>query len=368
MWRAIHRPLTRLRRLFTHGPLSYFIYRYRFLATFTAIGLFSVCLEIRLASHVMPEEWPWLVRATLAFVLGLLCSFALNATVNFRVPRGHLARTFWRFAAVSLLSFCLNMLAVYCFQEVSGSLYSVARLTSAGTFFLIAYALHRRYTFQTTHNLGIALYACEAERIYQAFHKIGRTCDHVHIDLIDETLNPRCSPVDLGRLKLARKLWPDIPLCMHIMSLTPLRWVEQAWDDVDWFLFHLESRDDLLEVIARCRLHRKKVGVVWHGSTPLGDVLQWLPHVDFVMVLGIAEPGRSGQPLNPAALEITAVLDGLKDKYGYELMFDGGVNSKTIRNIRAKYVVAASAILRSEHPILSVHTLQTSAQYDKSAA
>ena len=41
---------------------------------------------------------------------------------------------------------------------------------------------------------------------------------------------------------------------------------------------------------------RKQVGVVWHPTTgPLSDVLRWLPHVDFAAVLGIPEPGRSGQ-------------------------------------------------------------------------
>lgn len=359
---------TKLKRLCTHTALSYFVYRYRYLATFTIIGLLSILLEIALAGWLMPAEWPWLGKAVLAFVSGLLFSFAANAWLNFRVPTTYLLDTFRRFGTVSLLSFVMNLASMFCLQEWLGSNYALARLFSAGTFFLVAYAVHRRYTFDLSRNFGVAIYASEAEKVYQAFYRIGRNCDHVHVDLIDETMGKNIAPVDLSKLRLARRFWPGMPVCLHIMSRSPARWFEATLGEVDWFLFHVNANDDLSNLIGRCRLQGKKVGIVWHASAAFEALLPLLPHVDFVMVLGIAEPGRSGQKISEAAIALAGVLDDLRPRYGYDVMFDGGVNLATIRRIRAKYVVAASAVLRSANPIRSVHSLRTSAKYERLSA
>ena len=148
------------------------------------------------------------------------------------------------------------------------------------------------------------------------------------------------------------------------MSFYPRHWAQQTWDDVDWYLFHVNAHDDLSRLILECRLRQKRVGVVWHTSAELGMLLPYLPHVDFVMVLGIAQPGQSGQPVLEEAIEMAAMLDRLRDRYGFEVIFDGGVNAATITRIRAKYVVAASAVLRAASPIRSAHCLQTGAKYE----
>jgi pentose-5-phosphate-3-epimerase/putative flippase GtrA len=367
MRQKLARRARRLRRLASHSRASFLIYRYRYLAKFALIGFLSILLEVQL-TRVLPAGWPWLAKACAAFGLGLLVSFGLNATVNFRVPTHYLLRTFYRFALVSCLSFGLNMVAVYGFREWSQSAYGEARLLSSGVLFLIAYWLHSRFTFNLTRNFGIAVYASQAESVRRIFHCIGRSCDHVHVDLVDETMNRLCSPVDLGKLRAARERWPGVPLSLHVMSLNPSRWLEQTWRDVDWYLFHLNVREDLHTLIAQCRLRGKKVGVVWHQSVTTGELLPLLPHVDFVMVLGIAEPGRSGQSLLAEAVEVAAALDRLRSRYGYELMFDGGVNASTIGEIRAKYIVAASAVLRARDPVQVSHYLKTTGKYERRAA
>ena len=366
--RSLRRRKKRIARLLTHTTFSYLIYSKRYLVVFAAIGLFSILLEIGLATWVMPAAWPWLFKATLAFAMGLTCSYALNATANFRVPRKLLVRTFWRFAVVSLLSFVINMCVVNSFQAWLGAAYGQLRLASAGCLFLVGYVIHRRFTFDMTRNFGIALYAAETERVRHAFYRVGRNCDHVHVDLVDKTMDPACAPVDLSKLRTVRRLWRKTPICLHVMSLRPLEWFEQTWNDVDWYLFHVSVLDDPLRLILNCRLREKKVGVVWHYRESLERLLSLLPHVDFVMVLGIAEPGRSGQPLLEEVLEVTGMLNRLKRTYGYEVMFDGGVSPASIERIPARYVVAASAVLRSENPIRSVHHLKSNARYEQRAA
>src|SRR5687768_10375228 len=83
------RSLKRLRRVLTHTSMAYYVYRYRYLAMFTAIGLLSILLELALLQWVIPAEWPFLVRTLSAFGAGLIASFSLNAKVNFRVPKAY---------------------------------------------------------------------------------------------------------------------------------------------------------------------------------------------------------------------------------------------------------------------------------------
>lgn len=366
--RSARRLKTKLVRLCTHTRLSYVIYRYRYLTMFALVGMLSIALELQLAERVMPAEWPWPLRACLAFVVGIVFSFVLNSTLNFRVPRSYLLHTFWRFALVSICSFSLNMAAVYVFRQWIGGAYGPARMVSAGVLFLLAYTLHRRYTFDRTHNFGIAVYAASSERVFRIFHRVGRTCNHLHVDLVDTSMNPTAEPVDLEQLRRARRLWGGTPTCLHVMSLFPSRWVRQTWDDVDWFLFHVNVHEDLNALILECRLRGKRVGVVWHTGADFRMVLPLLAHVDFVMVLGIAQPGRSGQPILEEAILMAEMFDRLRGRYGFELMFDGGVNAATITRIRAKYVVAASAVLRAKSPIRSAHCLQTGAMYETNVA
>ncbi len=366
--KRLRRLKTKLVRSFTHTQLSYTIYRYRYLVTFTLIGILSIVLEIELLRHAMPQEWPWQLRACLAFISGMLFSFVLNATVNFHVPRRYVLHTFWRFVVVSVFSFALNMAAIFALQQWIGGAYGTARLTSAGLLFLIAYALHRRFTFDRTRSFGIAVYASSTERVFRIFHRVGRNCNHLHVDLVDSTMNAEADPVDLAQIRRARRLWPGTPVCLHIMSFYPRHWVQQTWDDVDWYLFHINAHDDLAQLILECRMRGKKVGVVWHTSTELGMLLNMLAHVDFVMVLGIARPGQSGQPVMEEAIEVAEMLDRVRERYGFEVIFDGGVNANTITRIRAKYVVAASAVLRAASPIRSAHLLQTGAKYEPRVA
>ncbi len=335
---------------------------------FALTGFSSVLLEVQLASRLMPDAWAWQVKAVAGFAVGLVFSFVLNATLNFGVPRDHLWATFGRFALVSGLSFGLNLAAVTAWIGGLEEHYPAARLGCAAVLFLLAYTLHRRYTFDLARDFGIAVYAAEGEDVERIHRLLGKNCDHVHVDLVDETMNPDAAPVDLDKLRQAREFWPGLPVCLHLMSHRPAGWWEKTRDAADWFLFHLDARDDLFALIADCRLRRKKVGVVWHVSTPPAALFPYLPHVDFVMVLGIAQPGRSGQSLREEAVGVTEMLDRLRGRYGFEVMVDGGVNPKTVGRLRAKYVVAASAVLSATKPVRQANCLRTGARYERRAA
>jgi pentose-5-phosphate-3-epimerase len=316
----------------------------------------------------MPAAWRLRTRAILAFPVGLLISFALNASLNFEVPRQYLRGTFVRFACVSALSFVCNLSLVGLFQNTFGWSYGPLRIVCSGLLFALAYAAHRRLTFKSARNFGIAVYASQAERVYRIFHKVGRACDHIHVDIVDTTMNAQAAAVDLRRIEVAKRLWPNVPFALHIMSRRPRRWVEPTLAWIDWYLFHLSADDNLFELLADCQRQGKRVGIVWHQTDRLEALYPYLPHVDFVMVLGIAQPGRSGQPISEEAIDVTTLLERLRPRYGYELMFDGSVNQQTIDRIQAKYVVAASAVLNAANPVRMIYGLKTGTKDERWAA
>ena len=62
------------------------------------------------------------------------------------------------------------------------------------------------------------------------------------------------------------------------------------------------------------------------------------------------------------------ILDRLRARYGFQVMFDGGINTVTIARIRAKYVVAASAVLKAADPVRACHSLRTGGKYERRCA
>ncbi len=357
-------PMGRVLRVLDHSGLGFWLYRYRYLACFTVIGFLSIVMELWLMRNVLPATWPLPLKSTVAFSAGILLSFALNASLNFQVTWHYLLRTFAWFAVISTLSFGLNMAVVRSIYGLTNSNYDLVRLLSAGALFAIGYTLHRKYTFDQARDFGLAVYACEAEDPHKLYEIVGRNCDHIHADLIDETMGVNPSPVRLDRIATARQLWRGSKVALHIMSLRPKQWVEQTWNEVDWFLFHLEAEDDLMELIFACRERNKLAGVVWRPGIPTAALLPFLPHVDFVMVLGIREPGRSGQQMCPEAIDVAATLSRLRFRYGYEVMFDGGVKAANVSQIQAKYIVAASAVIKAEKPIQAAHVLRSGAKFE----
>lgn len=351
-----------------HGGWTYLVYRYRYLACFTLIGFASILVELALIRYVWPKAWSWPAASTMAFLVGMSVSFVLNAAVNFRVPWEHLVRTFGWFAAISGLSFALNMAVVRSAALVVGDHYGLLRLITAGVLFIVGYSLHRRFTFDMARDFGIAVYAHEAEDVPEIYRRVGRNCDHVHVDLIDETMLPTAWPVRLDVLDEVRALWPNVPVSLHVMSHYPRHWADETWHRVDWYLFHVEAQDDLWDLIYVCREREKRVGLVWRDGIPIAALVPYLPHVDFVVVLGIRQPGVSGQTMSPRAIEVAGTLDRLRARYGFDVMFDGGVKETNVSRVPAKYIVAASAVLKAENPIGVAHLLRTGAKYERRAA
>jgi ribulose-phosphate 3-epimerase len=197
----------------------------------------------------------------------------------------------------------------------------------------------------------------EDDRIDDAYDRVQGQFDHIHCDLVDASFSENAPAVAIEKLHKARALCTWHPLCLHLMSKTPLLWMEQCWDLVDWFVIHVDIEDDVMDVIARCREHGKKIGVTWHHSVSVAQLISYLPHVDFVMILGIDKPGHSNQEIMDSAIEAAFLFDELSSRYGYRVMFDGGVTTENAHHIPATHIVSSSTVLQAENPIQNALTL-----------
>jgi pentose-5-phosphate-3-epimerase/putative flippase GtrA len=334
---------------------NWIAWRYRYLAGFVLWGFLSIGLEVALVTHVLPANWPAPLRTSLGFVVGMLFAFFTNARFNFRIPREQFLRAFFLFALVSMFSYGLNLWAACWLSLVAWNNYPVSRFVTSGCLFMIAYYFHRRFTFRpATRRIGLAVYAVEGEDVERAFASVGDQCDLLHVDLVDNTVNPEAAPVDLQKIDEARRYWKWQPMSIHLMTRRPATWIECCKDVADCFLLHIDIDDNLAQVIARCRQLGCQVGVVWHYTVTFAQIMPYLPHVDFVMVLGIREPGRSGQPVMEEALDAARMFADLAPRYGYELMFDGGVTAANVGRIPASILVSSSGVLRAQSPVRAV--------------
>jgi ribulose-phosphate 3-epimerase len=367
---AVEMPYSlRLRRTLTR--LSW---RYRYLIAFIVIGTASIALEVFLVivahRYMIPAAWLqlWPKKAVefAAFAIGMVFAFVMNAKFNFHVSKRYFYRTFFLFALFSTISYSLNSYASHYLASVGWNNYPASRFVTSGCLFIIAYTLHRRFTFRhAPRSLGLAIYTSEIGDVNNVYRKVGEQCDHIHIDLLDETFEPSAPPVNVERIVEMRNLYLWHPICLHIMSKRPKHWIELSADFCDWVVFHVDIEEDVMENIALCRERGCKVGVVWHHTVGMQDILPFLPHVDYLMVLGIERPGRSGQRIMDAALVAANRFRELSKVYNYELIFDGGVTTENISRIPASIVVSSSSVLRAQSPINNALVIMAGGSRDR---
>lgn len=335
------------------------IYRKRHLLKYVVIGFTSILLELIVSTKILPATWSTGINSSLGWCVSVIFASYCNIKWNFKVNRSKIKRALLYFAIISALSLVLNQYASRYLKIILDISYPAMRLFTSGMLFTLAYVLHRSITFKGTEkNLGIAIYVNDGVDVGEVYSKVGRFCDHIHVDLIDTSMNESASPVDLSKLDEISAYWTGVETHMHVMSKTPLLWIKQSIHVINTFIIHTDIDEDPWEIIEYCKLHGSKIGMVWNKKSNLKNIIPFLPHVDFMMILGIPKLGVSGQIMNPDAFEMVEVLRDLARKYKFQTIFDGGVNHDNSSQTRTQYIVSSSAILFSKEPMFSAMLLK----------
>lgn len=182
----------------------------------------------------------------------------------------------------------------------------------------------------------------------------------IHIDVVDGIFAPTASWPYLtgGEPSTAFDLLARFSLEVDLMVATPLS-AARSWlaAGADQLVFHIET----ISVAALKDFTKESsvtVGVAISSATPLEALYPYLPYVDYVQVMGIAEIGSQGQPFDQSVLGRISALTAQFPNI--PLSIDGSVNLSTLRQLQTlsvrRYIVG-SAIMGAASPREAYDTL-----------
>lgn len=345
------------------ADLSALVYRYRFLASYIVIGAFSLVLEVGVLHTAEGFGASREVAAIIGIVCGVLAAYHLNVRFNFRIPPAKRWRAFRFFVMISGFSLILNF-TLKARLGAMGWSYERSRLVTSGALFLIAYALHRRFSFHDFKQLGIAVYVDMVEDIRGIWEKVAAFPNFIHVDLVDATVAPGTPEPASNRAEVVRAFWPHKPLHVHVMSRTPSRWLPDLLPYADVIFVHLDLDEPIAGVLERIRSGKRKPGIVLRVNESPELLRPLLPWVDHILLLAIENPGMSGQVQDPRVRDHIRTINGWNERERLTLCVDGGVNERNIGGLDVELVVSASSVLNHPEPRRQILRLQTSSAYE----
>ena len=166
----------------------------------------------------------------------------------------------------------------------------------------------------------------------------------LHLDVMDGQFVPNLS-FGLPVVEAIRRM-TDLPLDVHLMILTPERYLKRFYEaGADLLTIHAEAVDDPRPLLRTIRELGAGAGLSINPPTPLEMIEPVLDDCDLLLVMSVM-PGFGGQKLDPVALEKLRTLSAqVGDRVLLEV--DGGVNTETIADCSAAgadLLVAGAAI------------------------
>ena len=338
-------------------------YRYRFLVVYVVFGFFSLWIEI-IALRGLGELGAGPVLAHTAGILaGILTAFWLNVRFNFKVPRAKRRKALMWFAGISIFSGCLQYFCRGVFLPESWS-YEQGRFAVSSFVFLVAYGLHRRFSFADRKQVGVAVYANSLEDLRSVHSKVGDFPDFIHVDLIDSSFASEDVEVRAYRMETIRALWPKKDIHVHLMTRHPSRGLPQVISFADVVVIHAEIEDPVGKIIQDVRQGGCKVGLALCLESPLSLLQAWATKVDLLLLLCIEHHGRSGQVFQLKGLDRLAEVNLWPERRNTILCADGGITESNIRMINVEKVVSGSSVLKAKDPVRQIMRLQTCNNYE----
>lgn len=117
----------------------------------------------------------------------------------------------------------------------------------------------------------------------------------------------------------------------HLMVSNPHAWITKNSSFASSIIIHYESKIHLEEVISELKRKRKKIGIAINPNTPVEDIVQYIPHVNKVLVMTV-NPGQYGSKFLPAMLK---KIRELRERYPtLDIQVDGGITPETLTRCR----------------------------------
>ena len=166
--------------------LCFAVYRWRFFLAYVVIGVVSLLMEFAVRRLWVVSHPSEIIGTVLGTMSSIFVAYWLNVRFNFKVPTAKRRKAFLLFVSISLLSLTLNL---WLRSHLAGFQmpYEQSRLLSSAFLFSLAYFLHRRFSFRSAKQVGLAVYANSAEDIGRIHARVGMFPDFIHVDIVDDT-------------------------------------------------------------------------------------------------------------------------------------------------------------------------------------
>lgn len=153
-------------------------------------------------------------------------------------------------------------------------------------------------------------------------------CDLAQIDIMDGRFVPSksISAEDLAKVKTKLKLE------IHLMVDEPSKYLKPFKEaGARRIVFHYESKENPLEVIAKIRELNLEAGLAINPPTQLSEVKGVLKNIDVFLLLSV-NPGFYGSKFIPEVCDKAMVLKNMKGNF--VVAMDGGIKLDNILMIR----------------------------------
>jgi ribulose-phosphate 3-epimerase len=185
--------------------------------------------------------------------------------------------------------------------------------------------------------------------------------DLIHVDVMDGHFVPNLTlgPQAVAALRKATRL----PLDVHLMVERPGDFIPLFLDaGADWVSVHLEASVHLHRDISLVKSSGKKAGVALNPATPVRQLSEILPELDFVLLMSV-NPGFGGQTFITATRRKIGELHRLIDVRHLEVAIevDGGINLENAAALiddGAGILVMGAAVFRSADPAGAIRQVQ----------
>tara|TARA_B100000767_G_scaffold275531_1_gene313076 strand:- start:41621 stop:42661 length:1041 start_codon:yes stop_codon:yes gene_type:complete len=342
--------------------LSFIKYKYRFFIGYVLIGFFSILAELLIYSFLKGLFQINLVISLISVVFGILISFWLNIRYNFKISISKRNKALLYFFIISLISYFIQILLIKKIDIYFS--YELSRIIISGSLFWLAYLLHTKFTFKDYKKVGVAIYANGVEDINQIFNTVGNYPDFIHIDIVDQTMSKNAKEVLSYKTEVIKGFWNKKFIEAHVMSKTPIKWIDKIGENVNRIYVHLNLEENLKDVLNKIKKHNCQTGIVLQNISQIKIFEEYNELVDSILVLAIQSPGYSGQKFEMKAIDLISSLNKHEYRHKISLNVDGGVNNNNISLLKSENVVSGSYVLSAENPIKNIMILQTSSQYE----
>ena len=171
--------------------------------------------------------------------------------------------------------------------------------------------------------------------------------EYIHIDVMDGHYVPNIT-FGPNIVKSLRPITNKV-LDVHLMISPVAKYIDNFIKaGADIISFHPEADETSGEIIKNIKTNNCKAGIAIHPNIKVSNIVQFLEHVDLVVVMTVF-PGFGGQKFLQSEVNKIIELKKIKEekKFNFEIEIDGGINNETAKICKdsgADVLVAGSYI------------------------